>query len=352
MLNLNDREWKAFFIKDLFPMIQRGRRLVREHQKNGDIPYVSSTAANNGVDAYISTERQTRVFSNCLTLANSGSVGSSFYQPFAFIASDHVTHLKNESYSQYVYLFIATLTKRLSEKYNFNREINDMRISKEKILLPIDADGKPDYAFMEQYIKEREEKMLEKYRAYAADGVNVEESSTFEEVEWKEFKVLSLFEYQRGNQNNMNALADGEDMLISAKNVNNGLKGFYCSANKNKGLFPGNCITLNNDGDGGVGLAYYQPHPFLLDTHVYALYPKAKISSYAMIYIAQALSKQRVCFSHGYSINQERLKSMQIMLPVDAGGNPHYAFMERDIREREKRKLTKYIAYIDSSRRA
>lgn len=150
----------------------------------------------------------------------------------------------------------------------------------------------------------------------------------------------------------MNALADGEDMLISAKNVNNGLKGFYCSTNKNKGLFPGNCITLNNDGDGGVGLAYYQPHPFLLDTHVYALYPKAEISSYAMLYISQALSKQRVCFSHGYSINQERLKSMQIMLPVDADGNPDYAFMERDIRERQKRKLNKYMAYIDRSRRA
>lgn len=150
----------------------------------------------------------------------------------------------------------------------------------------------------------------------------------------------------------MNALADGEDMLISAKNANNGLKGFYCSTNKNKGRFPGNCITLNNDGDGGVGLAYYQPHPFLLDTHVYALYPKAEISSYAMLYISQALSKQRVCFSHGYSINQERLKSMQIMLPVEADGNPDYAFMERDIREREKWKLNKYIAYIDSNRRA
>ena len=62
-------------------------------------------------------------------------------------------------------------------------------------------------------------------------------------------------------------------MLVSARNVENGLKGFYSGAKTHR-RFAGNCLTLNNDGDGGVGLSYYQPNEFLLDTHVYALYPK------------------------------------------------------------------------------
>ncbi len=161
--SLENKAWAVFNLKDLFDIIQRGKRLVREHQQAGTMPYVSSTAMNNGIDGFISTERTTREFSNCLTIANSGSVGSSFYQPSKFIASDHITHLKNDSYTMYVYLFIATMTKRMSEKYNFNREINDYRISKEKILLPTTDEGSPDYEYMEQYIKAV---MFGKYKKY------------------------------------------------------------------------------------------------------------------------------------------------------------------------------------------
>ena len=161
--SLKNKAWAAFNLKDLFYIIQRGKRLVREHQQTGTIPYVSSTAMNNGIDDFISTKRTTREFSNCLTIANSGSVGSSFYQPSKFIASDHITHLKNDNYTMYVYLFIATMTKRMSEKYNFNREINDYRISKEKILLPTTDEGNPDYEYMEQYVKAL---MLGKYKKY------------------------------------------------------------------------------------------------------------------------------------------------------------------------------------------
>ena len=164
--------------------------------------------------------------------------------------------------------------------------------------------------------------------------------------EWCEFKVLELFNYIRGNQNNMNSLIDGDDILISAKNTNNGLKGFFSTNIQKKGKFKGHCITLNNDGDGGVGLAYYQPHDFLLDTHVYALYPKENLNRHTMLFIAQVLSKQRVCFSHGYSINQNRLKEMKIMLPVNENRLPDYSFMEQYITERERQLIQKYKNFI------
>lgn len=38
------------------------------------------------------------------------------------------------------------MTNRWSQKYNFNREINDLRISREKISLPVNNNGEPDYA--------------------------------------------------------------------------------------------------------------------------------------------------------------------------------------------------------------
>lgn len=160
-----NKEWKEFFIFEIFEKIQRGKRLIKEHQEVGNIPYVSSTALNNGVDNFIGNETGVRKYENCLSLANSGSVGACFYEPFEFIASDHVTHLKG-NYSKYAYLFMSCMLNRLSEKYNFNREINDTRIKREKVFLPVDLNGEPDYKFMEDYIKYLEQKKLLEYLDY------------------------------------------------------------------------------------------------------------------------------------------------------------------------------------------
>ena len=160
---LEDKEWRPFYLKNIFTTVQRGKRLIRDNQISGKVPYVSSSAINNGVNNYVSNDIGVRKFENCLSLANSGSVGSCFYEPFEFVASDHITHLKNPERNKFQYLFEATLLNRLTEKYNFNREINDERISKEIILLPIDSSGNPDYEYMERYIKKV---MQEKYNAY------------------------------------------------------------------------------------------------------------------------------------------------------------------------------------------
>lgn len=160
---LNEKEWDVFFLSEIFPEIQRGKRLKKEDHIKGEMPYVSSSALNNGIDGFVNNDKSVRIFSNCLSLANSGSVGATFYQPFKYVASDHVTKLENKEFNEYIYLFISTIAKRLSEKYSFNREINDQRIKREKIVLPIDEIGQPDYDYMENYIKKIEYEKLTKY---------------------------------------------------------------------------------------------------------------------------------------------------------------------------------------------
>lgn len=162
---LDEKEWEHFLIPDIFSKIQRGKRLKNADHIPGEIPYVSSTANNNGVDDYIEASHGTRVFRDCISLANSGSVGTAFYEPFSFVASDHVTSLKIENGSKFVYLFLVSAIEKQGSNFNFNREINDLRIKKMQVMLPIDEDGKPDYAYMEQYAKNM---MLKKYEQYLA----------------------------------------------------------------------------------------------------------------------------------------------------------------------------------------
>ena len=161
--SLEQKEWGEFFLKDIFSEIQRGKRLKKADHRKGIMPYISSTALNNGVDGYVSNKEKVRIFSDCLTLANSGSVGACFYQPFKFVASDHVTKLKSEQLGEYTYKFISFVVSRLGVKYSFNREMNDTRIKREKIMLPMNQNNEPDYVFMENYMKRLEYKKLTEY---------------------------------------------------------------------------------------------------------------------------------------------------------------------------------------------
>ncbi|MFW9297460.1 restriction endonuclease subunit S [Glaesserella parasuis] len=155
--NLRNTEWREFSFSQVFAEIQRGKRLIKSNQQDGTTPYVSSTATNNGVDNFIDNSTNVRIFENCLTLANSGSVGSTFFHYYTFVASDHVTALRLEKPNKYIYLFLSGIIKRLEEKYSFNREINDKRIQREKILLPVNEEGLPDWQFMENFMKQIEQ---------------------------------------------------------------------------------------------------------------------------------------------------------------------------------------------------
>lgn len=150
--DLEEVEWDSFFISDLFT-VQRGKRITKENQIKGDIPYVSSTSFNNGVDNFIGNKEGVRMFDNCLTIANSGSVGEVFYHPYKFVASDHVTHIKRRGLNKYHYIFLINVLRKIGDKYSFNREISDTRLRREKIVLPVNNLGEPDWDFMEQYVK-------------------------------------------------------------------------------------------------------------------------------------------------------------------------------------------------------
>lgn len=162
--------WEPFYFTDIFTEIQRGKRLKKADHVAGSTPYVSSTARCNGIDGFIGNARRVKVFENCLTLANSGSVGNTFFHPYAFVASDHVTQLRRPGLDKYAYLFLAALVGRIAEKYNFNREISDERLQRERILLPVNVHGEIDFAFMSSFMRRVEARMCSNIRPMLRGG--------------------------------------------------------------------------------------------------------------------------------------------------------------------------------------
>lgn len=156
----------------------------------------------------------------------------------------------------------------------------------------------------------------------------------FDNVNWNDYYLTDFFRIQKGNQNNMSSLQDGLVPLVSAKKCDNGYKQFI--APNNKELFSGNIITLNNDGDGGAGIAYYQPFEMALDTHCTALIPKIEMSRYHMLFMSLCITKQRSRFGHGHSINNSRLRTFKFMLPATIEGTPDWQFMETYMKQQEQ----------------
>lgn len=340
---LSDKKWKVFHLNDIF-INYHGQRLIKKHRKKGNIPLLTASENNQGVSDFISNHIYIymKTYNNFISI---DMFGHAFYHNYTCYGDDNIYFFINNKISKFAKLFIVSCINKNSSKYSYGNQFRQDNADKDKILLPVNSKGEPDYEFMEEYIKEREIIFKQKYKKYIKKLTHLMDKEIKSEKKWKDFALTDIFTLQKGNQNNMSSLTIGNIPLVSAKKIDNGYKAFV--AKNDKKIYPDNIITLNNDGDGGAGIAYYQPAKHLLDSHVTALIPKDKnLSKNILLYIATAITNQRKKFGHGYSINSNRLQIFRFMLPVNSKNEPDYDYMENYIKYLEQKKILDYLEYI------
>ena len=335
-------EWKEFFFTDIFKEIKRGKRLTKSNQIDGNTPYVSSTGINNGVDNFIGNDEKVRKYANNLSLANSGSVGSCFYHKYEYIASDHITALTSEYADEYVYKFMSTIISRLEEKYSFNREINDKRISREKLFLPIDKNGKPHWKYMSNFVKKLEKENIEKtlnhiYIYIYIMAKKLENKYLLKNVSWKEFFIEDICEIKSGKDIYERERIEGRTPYITATANNNGI-GYFIS-NKNTTLQE-KCISVNRNGS--VGYSFYHSYPALFGNDTRKLILKYRDDHVAK-FISFMISSQKEKYGYGYKMGTARLKRQKILLPVNEEEHIDYDFMKKYIIIQEIKSIKQLI---------
>jgi len=344
-LTLDSVKWAEFKIEDLFKEIKRGCRLTQENQVDGDKPYVSSTATNNGVDNFIGNKDKVRSFSNCLTIANSGSVGACFYHDYEFVASDHVTALSLAKGNKYIFMFLATILKRLEEKYSFNREINDKRIRKEKIILPVDVNGNPDWQFMEDYIKQERGVQVRKLVDYYKLKVSECDIKDLGGMEWKEFWLEDIAEIKSGVRLTKADQLHGKLPFVGSSDNNNGITGFVSNINSS---LDSNVLGVNYNGS--IVDSYYHPYKCIFSDDVKRLHLKEKKAQnkYCYLFLKRCILKQKSKYAYGYKFNASRMKRQKIMLPADENGEPHWEYMRQYMQKLENEKILEVLEYLRS----
>ena len=158
MKKIDTTGWKEFVISELFN-VKRPAARSQARYSEGTVPFVASGNFNNGVLKYLTPKENERLDKgNCITV--SPIDGSCFYQENDFLgrggAGSSIILLYNDKLNLYNGYFIATIIRAVCQKYIYSDMANKNTIGNEKIKLPVDETGNPDFAYMESYMRNLE----------------------------------------------------------------------------------------------------------------------------------------------------------------------------------------------------
>ncbi|MDO4596802.1 MAG: restriction endonuclease subunit S [Coriobacteriaceae bacterium] len=162
---LDEKEWAEFTLSDIFT-VGAGKRLETRNKIPGTRPFIGATDNGNGITGYVANDNASKD-SNVLGVNYNGAPCIAFYHPYECIFSDDVKrlHLKAHEDNEFVLLFFVAIFAQQKVKYSYGYKFKEQRMLRQKLMLPVDDVGLPDYAYMEQYARNM---MLRKYGQYLA----------------------------------------------------------------------------------------------------------------------------------------------------------------------------------------
>lgn len=157
---LGVEKWKEFTLGD-FCYMQRGHSLTSEdkEQFDGCIPCINGTIENNGILCKLNGNVEKigmKLFkAPFISIVRVGIGGYCLFQNMDCYIADNAFAIKfrdKELENKFVYMFLCTVLNQNIYKYSYGRPVTSEYINT-KVRLPIKKDGKPDFEFMENYIK-------------------------------------------------------------------------------------------------------------------------------------------------------------------------------------------------------
>ncbi|EOB1664411.1 restriction endonuclease subunit S [Campylobacter upsaliensis] len=334
-MNLDVELWASFQVKDILS-IHNGKGITTEEieENAGDFAVVQSGEENNGVLGkidldYCKSKGYTYTEKPCLTVARSGSAGFVSFQKDGCVVGDSakILLLPDEVAKTEIYLFLHSILTANRFKYDYGRKVTENKYMSDYIDLPAITKGhkkKPDFEFMENYIKSLHYKPLTtKNRPENALPLNIEK--------WGEFRLGDVFECSgtfslvKSDLDEAYGGGGGNVPFISRTTFNNGCDGYV--EVEAKFITKGNCISI-----GGEGIyAFYQKEDFATGTNICTL-RNEKLNQYVALFVCAVLNHEVYRYSYGRARNLGRVENEIIKLPINHKGELDFDFMENYIK--------------------
>ena len=159
--NLAAHNWKDFLINDIGE-IKSGHDIYDRERTEGNNPYVTATALQNGIGYFVGNTNET-LSEGCISVNRNGSVGYAFYHPYKALFGNDTRRIVPYRNNYWVNFFIARAITEQKDKYGYGLKLGTDRLKKQSIMLPTTTDKQPDYEFMENYMRNIENRLLNRY---------------------------------------------------------------------------------------------------------------------------------------------------------------------------------------------
>ena len=330
----NNKDWKEFKVGKLF-IVSTTKMSIKDDLVEGNTPFISRTAENNGCDGYVDVEIDKISKGNCLTIGAEGIY--CFYQAKDFATGNKVYTLRNENLTPTNSLFIATILNKDDYKYSYGRARIKGKLEEETIKLPIrhnldgtifiDTEKKysdegyiPDWEFMENYIKKKENDISIKETLNTKNKNNKIPDLKLEY--WKHFSLGEIFEeiykskaYIKSELTVFDENDEKKIPFISRTDKNNGCD-CYVPLEEIETFELGNCIIIGDT----TSTVYYQKENFVTGDHIVVCRAKW-INKYTALFIKTIIEKERYKYNYGRAFKMELIKTTKIILPIKRDGN-------------------------------
>ena len=326
----------------------QGRRLKKDDQLPGNIPFVMAGTTNTGVVNYISNP-VSKFPKNSITIDIFGNV---VYRDYDFGAGDDTGVYWNDkvAYSKETMLFLTiSIGKALLGKFSFGNKLRSSQSLDFKMQLPILKNGKIDFEFIDSFIAELEAQRIAELEAHLTvtglkDYILTEEEhsalDSYEDWEWNTFNLEDLFgKSTRGKRLKSADRIPGELPFVTAGEADEGISDFI-----------GNDVTIFSENTTTIdmfGSAKYRNYKYGGDDHVAVVHTET-LPKLASIFVTSAIHKSSHSGQFDYSKNfyAKDADTLNIQLP-SRGGQPDYECMATFISAVQKIVIKDVVLFAD-----
>lgn len=346
---LRNVKWGEFKYEEVFNRIEQGRRLKKDDQIDGNIPFVMAGTTNAGVVNYISNP--VALFpKNAITI---DIFGNTFYRDYAFGAGDDTGVYWNDEniYSSKAMLFFAVaMQKSMMGRFSYGKKLRSSQSKNFVMRLPVTIDGKINFDFMESFIAELEAERIAELSAYlTVSGLdNCELSSDevqalqgYASLTWGTYNLKELFgKSTRGKRLKGDDRIPGALPFVTAGEASEGISAYISNDVE---IFEKNTTTIDM-----FGSAKYRNYRYGADDHIAVVHTES-VPMKASIFLTSAIHKASHTgkFNYGHNFYAKDADELDIQLPAQ-DGKPDYDVMETLISAVQKMVIKDVVRLADS----
>lgn len=151
LVGFGELKWREYNVKKLFGPSTRGKCLKSDDRVPGMLPFVTAGEAETGVSAFIGNK--VKVFGRNTTTID--MFGSAKYRNYEYGADDHVAVVHTEKLPKHAAVFVAAACHKAAHTgaFDYGRNFYAKDADALSIMLPACADGAPDWAAMELFMR-------------------------------------------------------------------------------------------------------------------------------------------------------------------------------------------------------